>query len=117
MQEIRNSNPPVVTGICNPNKSRARHHRSLKLGSKLKYLNMAERMDKQDQNFNSSMARLNINRIITFSTDKVSIIISWFFDSYMNICHRLHLNIEGIRGFHNRYQLNKKFLPHLLVTL
>ena len=39
MQEIRSSKPPVVTGICDLNKSRARHHRSLKLGSKLKYLN------------------------------------------------------------------------------
>ena len=38
MQEIRSSNPPVVSGICDPNKSRARHHRSLKFGSKLKYL-------------------------------------------------------------------------------
>ena len=28
MQEIRSSNPPVVTGICDPNKSGARHHRS-----------------------------------------------------------------------------------------
>ena len=28
MQEIRSSNPPVVTGICDPNKSRARHHRT-----------------------------------------------------------------------------------------
>ena len=28
MQEIRNSNPPVVTGICDPNKSRAWHHRT-----------------------------------------------------------------------------------------
>ena len=37
MEEIRSSNPSVVTGICDPNKSRARHHRSLKLGSKLKY--------------------------------------------------------------------------------
>ena len=41
MQEIRNSNPPVVTGICDPNKSRARHHRSFKLGSKLKYLKIS----------------------------------------------------------------------------
>ena len=40
MQEICSSNPPVITGIYDPNKSRARHHRSLKLGSKLKYLNM-----------------------------------------------------------------------------
>ena len=38
MQEIRSSNPLVVTAICDPNKTRARHHRSLKLGSKLKYL-------------------------------------------------------------------------------
>ena len=38
MQEIFSSNPSAVTGICDPNKSRARHHRSLKLGSKLKYL-------------------------------------------------------------------------------
>ena len=28
MQEIRSSNTPVVTGICDPSKSRARHHRS-----------------------------------------------------------------------------------------
>ena len=27
MQEIRSSNSPVVTGICDPNKCRARHHR------------------------------------------------------------------------------------------
>ena len=27
MQEIRSSNPPVDTGICDPSKSRARHHR------------------------------------------------------------------------------------------
>ena len=40
MQEYRSSNPPVVTGICDPNKSRARHHHSFKLGSKLKYLNI-----------------------------------------------------------------------------
>ena len=26
MQEFRNSNPPVVMGICDPNKSRTRHH-------------------------------------------------------------------------------------------
>ena len=39
MQEIRSSNPPVVTGICDRNKSRARHYCSLKLGSKLNYLN------------------------------------------------------------------------------
>ena len=29
----------MATGICDPNKSRARYHRSLKLGSKFKYLN------------------------------------------------------------------------------
>ena len=31
MQKICSSNAPVVTGICIPNKSGARHHRSLKL--------------------------------------------------------------------------------------
>ena len=31
MQEIRSSNPPVATGICDPNKSRARHHRKKNL--------------------------------------------------------------------------------------
>ena len=31
MQEIRSSNPLVVTGICDPNKSRAQHHHNLKL--------------------------------------------------------------------------------------
>ena len=39
MQEIHSSNPREVTGICDPNKFRAQHHRSLKLGSKLKYIN------------------------------------------------------------------------------
>ena len=28
MQEICSSNPPVVTGICDPSKSRAQHHRN-----------------------------------------------------------------------------------------
>ena len=38
MQDTGSSNPVVVTRIWNPNKSRAQHHLSLKLGSKLKYL-------------------------------------------------------------------------------
>ena len=38
MQDICSSNPPVFPGICDRNKSRAQHHRSLKLDSKLKYL-------------------------------------------------------------------------------
>ena len=40
MQGIHSSNLPVVTGICDPNKYRARLNRNLKLGSKLKYLKM-----------------------------------------------------------------------------
>ena len=40
MQEICSSNPPVVTGICDPNKSRAQHHLILKLDSELKYFNI-----------------------------------------------------------------------------
>ena len=38
MQEIRRSNPPVVTGIYDPNKFWAQHYHSMKLGLKLKYL-------------------------------------------------------------------------------
>ena len=41
-EEICSSNLPVVTEICDSNKSRARHHPSLKLGSKLKYLNVGQ---------------------------------------------------------------------------
>ena len=41
-KQVRSSNPPVVTGIRNPNKSRAQHRRSLKLGSKLNYLNIKD---------------------------------------------------------------------------
>ena len=39
MREICSSNCPVVTGICDPNKSWVRRYCSLKCGSKLKYLN------------------------------------------------------------------------------
>ena len=35
MQESRSSNPPVVTGICDPNKSGARHHRYMTLERKI----------------------------------------------------------------------------------
>ena len=40
MQEIQPSRSPVVTGICDPNKSQAQHHHILKLGSNLKCLNI-----------------------------------------------------------------------------
>lgn len=49
-------------------------------------------MDKQDEKFSISMGLLNIDRIITFSIDKVSIMLSRSFDSYMNVCYQLHLN-------------------------
>ena len=42
MQGIRSSSPPVVTGICDPNKSRAQHHCIFKLGSKLMYLKLKQ---------------------------------------------------------------------------
>ena len=35
--------PPVVTGICDQNKSQKQHHCSLKLGSRLKYLNIRKK--------------------------------------------------------------------------
>ena len=37
MQKICSSNPPLDTGICDPNKSQAQHHHSLKLGSTIKF--------------------------------------------------------------------------------
>ena len=40
MQEILSSIPHVVTGICDPNIIRTRHHCSLKLSSKLKYISI-----------------------------------------------------------------------------
>ena len=39
----------MATGICDPNKSRARHHRSLKLGSKLKYLKIKEKFSTSEE--------------------------------------------------------------------
>ena len=42
MQKIPSSNPRVVTGICDPNKSQAGDHHSLNLGSRLKYLKIIE---------------------------------------------------------------------------
>ena len=57
MQEIRNSNPPVVTRICDSNNSWARHHRSLKLYCKysvvyLSYLNLLDYLKFQKQSKN-----------------------------------------------------------------
>ena len=46
MQEICSSNPLVITEIWDPNKSQARHHLSLKLGSELKYLNIIFHIEK-----------------------------------------------------------------------
>ena len=40
MQEMHNGKFLVVAGICDSNKSRTQHHRSLKLGLKLNYLNI-----------------------------------------------------------------------------
>ena len=58
MQEICNSNPPVVIAVYDPNKARAGHHQSSKLGSKLKYLDKGvypfEYMDDLE-NFNEAL--------------------------------------------------------------
>ena len=51
MQEIHRSNPLVVTGICDPNKSWAQYH-ILKLGSKLKYPNNNNNNNNNDNNNN-----------------------------------------------------------------
>ena len=37
MQDIRSSNPAVVTGICDPNKSQAQHHHMLYHANSMKF--------------------------------------------------------------------------------
>ena len=49
MQDICSSNPPTVNRICDPNKSWAQHHCSLKLGLKLKYLNLIFHRSSQEE--------------------------------------------------------------------
>ena len=75
MQDIRSSNPPKVAGVCDPNKSRVRHHRSLKLGLKLKYLNIfiKKTIDQFCFFAKRTYAHLELretNKSITFSTVK-----------------------------------------------
>ena len=72
MQEISSSNPPVVTGICDPNKSRARHHHSLKLGSKLKYLKIAVLKHSQDSQETISDGVVLLLRLKNISQRKFS---------------------------------------------
>ena len=69
MLKICSSNPPVVTGICDPHKSRARHHCSLKLGSKLKYLNRkaTEETNKFELSANNDKRIQSINSIETYA--------------------------------------------------
>ena len=50
MQEIHSSNPPVATGICDPNKSRVRHHRKvlidlLKISDTMNYKILIKKLD------------------------------------------------------------------------
>ena len=54
MQEIGSLNPLVVSGMCDPNKSPARHHRSLKLDSNLNYLNIDQLLLLQGSEFGYS---------------------------------------------------------------
>ena len=65
MQEIRSSNPPMVTEICDPSKSRARHHLSLKIGPKLKYLNFTY----DNYGYLSSKTKYEIYRILNKNTE------------------------------------------------
>ena len=57
MQEIRSSNPPVITGICDPNKSRARHHCSLYYND-LKMSLIRKLADKREKMTNEESAKL-----------------------------------------------------------
>ena len=62
MHEICSSNPPGVTGSCDPNNSQGQYHHNLKLGSKLRDLNILIpsyiiQVVQQNQN----VTKLNIN--------------------------------------------------------
>ena len=71
MQEVYSSNPLVVTRTYDPNKSWARHHRSLKLGMKLKHFNNGMIMSSilkliNNTDFKSALATASIiNRNVT----------------------------------------------------
>ena len=54
MQEIRSSNLKLITGICDPNKFRVRHDRSLKLDWKLQYLNFIENIQRTKNTFHET---------------------------------------------------------------
>ena len=57
----------MVTGICDPNKSQARHHQSLKLGSKLKYLKMKKNnfeINLKSQNRKDAILRFKEQQIL-----------------------------------------------------
>ena len=69
MQEIQSSNPAVVTGISDPNKSRERHRHTLKPGSKLKYLNLKQYVQVfEPSNIRSEKKRVNKNLFLSCKT-------------------------------------------------
>ena len=85
-QKIRSSNTPVVTGICDPNKSRARDHRSLKLGSKLKYLN------------NFIVAIVHITKFLSNVVFGRFTLICWFFHEFIYNSVYLLVQFVDYRG-------------------
>ena len=113
MQEICSSNPPVVTVICDPNRSRSRHHRSLKLGSKLKYLNY-------ERDFNKELIKrfANIYELCNEDINKFILLLRKgvypyeYMGSWERFAERLFsdkeafyssLNMEGITDVDNRH--------------
>ena len=66
MQKIRSSNHPVVIAICDANKSRAQQHPSLKLGSKLKYLNIDQMLLSLGSEFDDDIISANFDVIVIF---------------------------------------------------
>ena len=76
--DLFGSQIPVVTRICDPNKSGARHHRSLKLGSKLKYLKDKMIYKYHDTHSNRSKDVINQHFRFCYSLSKYGIIVSPF---------------------------------------
>ena len=69
MQDIHSSNPPVVTGICDPSNSRARHHRTVTLLTILTAKKLLEHFTKK--NYKKSRKEFRIEKVIKKKCDKL----------------------------------------------
>ena len=78
MQKIQSSKSPMVIGVCDPNKSRARHRPSLKLGSKLKYLNKnTAKSNRRLKELDYCLPKAELNLQHLFKCDESDVILNF----------------------------------------